>query len=54
MQIGQATDSIKLVVSTVAEAEYLLEYLLQSGEDGWTVDVSAPFAYACSPYPSQS
>ena len=46
MQVGNAAQAIKVVVSTVAEAEHLSDYLADQKEHGKTVNVSAGSEYA--------
>ena len=41
MQVGKDTKEVKLVVSTVAEAENLCDYLLDQKDHGKSVNVSA-------------
>ena len=40
LQVGDATNSIKVVVSTVAEAEHLSDYLADEKGHGKSVNVS--------------
>lgn len=40
MQVGKDTKEVKLVVSTVAEAENLCDYLMDQKEHGKSVNVS--------------
>ncbi len=49
LQIGEATNDVKVVVSTVAEAEHLVDLLVESREDGKNVNV--PLPHAASPKP---